>query len=197
MRKTRRQKDGCSSQRVSLHGLLYIHTPSSWCTLQCIFSCKRREIVSLSPNTLSFLIFQESICAKLGGTMKVLEIKWFNFINFTTPSMTKMSYLQKLVSKSFLVKSGHWLRGRMISNNSFKISSSHTLNHKQKCILWSVMCQSELILKSFFIKYKNLLQNSSYWAHNDLPHELRGSGKRIPFYQKTSKISHISLPKAF
>ena len=89
MRKTRRQKDGCSSQRVSLHGLLYIHTPSGWCTLQCIFSCKRREIVSLSPNTLSFLIFQESICAKLGGTMKVLEIKWFNFINFTTPSMTK------------------------------------------------------------------------------------------------------------
>ena len=28
MRKTRRQKDGCSSQRVSLYGLLYIHTPS-------------------------------------------------------------------------------------------------------------------------------------------------------------------------
>ena len=78
---------GC---RSSEHGLLYIHTPSGWCTLQCIILCKRREIFFfLSPNTLSFLIFQESICAKLGGTMKVLEIKWFNFINFTTPSMTK------------------------------------------------------------------------------------------------------------
>ena len=80
MRKTRRQKDGCSSQRVSLYGLLYIHTPSGWCTLQCIISSKRKEIFFLSPNTLSFfLIFQESICAKLGGTMKVSEIKWFNF----------------------------------------------------------------------------------------------------------------------
>ena len=50
---------------------------------------KEEKSSYLSPNTLSFLIFQESICAKLGGTMKVLEIKWFNFINFITPSMTK------------------------------------------------------------------------------------------------------------
>ena len=142
MRKTRRQKDGCSSHRVSQHGLLYIHTPSGWCTLQCIFFCKRREIFFLSPNTLSFLIFQESICAKLGGTMKVLEIKWFNFINFISPSMTKCFYLLKLVSRPLLVKSGHWLRGRMISNNSFKISSSHTLN-KSKNVSCGELCANQ------------------------------------------------------
>ena len=48
---------------------IFIH-PRDWCTLQCIISCKRREIFFLSPNTFSFMIFQESICAKLGGTMK-------------------------------------------------------------------------------------------------------------------------------
>ena len=137
---------GC---RSSEHGLLYIHTPSGWCTLQCIISCKRREIFFLSQNTLSFMIFQESICAKLGGTMKVSEIKWFNFLKFYLSFNDKMFYLLKLVSRPLLVKSGHWLRGRMISKFFQNIIESH-FESKAECILWSVMCQSEFILKSFF-----------------------------------------------
>ena len=34
---------------------------------------KEEKSSFLSPNTLSFMIFQESICAKLGGTMKVFR----------------------------------------------------------------------------------------------------------------------------
>ena len=90
---------GC---RSSEHGLLYIHTPSIWCTLQCIISCIRREIFFLSPNTLSFMIFQESICAKLGGTMKVSEIQWNVFVNFITQSMTKMFYLLTIGVKTII-----------------------------------------------------------------------------------------------
>ena len=68
-----------------------------------------------------FLIFQESICAKLGGTMKVLEIKWFNFSNFISPSMTKCFYLLKLVSRPLLVKIGSMIEGENDFKNSFKI----------------------------------------------------------------------------
>ena len=60
---------GC---RSSEHELLYIHAPSIWCTLQCIISCIRREIFFFFiANTFPSMIFQESICAKLGGTMKL------------------------------------------------------------------------------------------------------------------------------
>ena len=80
---------GC---RSSGRELLYIRAPSIWCTLQCIISCTRREIFFLSPNTFSFMIFQESICAKLGGTMKVLEIKWNAFRKSISQSIPKTFY---------------------------------------------------------------------------------------------------------
>ena len=72
--------------------LLYIHAPSIWCTLQCIISWKRREIFFLSPNTFSFMIFHESICAKLGGTMRILEIKGNAFRISISQSRPKTLY---------------------------------------------------------------------------------------------------------
>ena len=60
------------------------------------------------------------------------------------------------------------------------------------------MCQNELILKSFFINYqKSFVKTLHLWAHNDLPHELRGRRNRIPFYQKNFKNRPHFSPKSF
>ena len=105
---------GC---RSSEHGILYNHTPSGWCTLQCIISCKRRAIFFLSPNTLSFMIFQESICAKLGGTMRILEIKWNAFRISISQSWPKTLYKKDIHMSTFGVK----------TQFVFQLVSSHKL----------------------------------------------------------------------
>ena len=115
--------------------LLYILAPLIWCTLQCIISWTRREIFFLSPNTFSFRIFQESICAKLGGTMKILEVKWNAFRKSIPQSRPKTLYQKiylclQLVSRHNIfnwcqdtigLKRGHWLRGSKISQISWII----------------------------------------------------------------------------
>ena len=57
----------------SLNYFIFLH-PRSDVRFSASF-LEQEEKSSLLPNTFSFMIFQESICAKLGGTMRILEIK--------------------------------------------------------------------------------------------------------------------------
>ena len=58
----------------SLNYFIFMH-PRSDVRFSASFLEQEEKTSFLSPNTFSFMIFHESICAKLGGTMRILEIK--------------------------------------------------------------------------------------------------------------------------
>ena len=144
---------GCGSSGLEL---LYIHAPSIWCTLQCIISWTRREILFLSPNTFSFMIFQESICAKLGGTMKVLEIKWNAFRKPISQSIPKTLY-QKI-----------YLCLQLVSrHNLFSIGVKPQLVFKGVIDWGGARFQISWIIKCFTLKMIQVLLCVSKWIFHE------------------------------
>lgn len=122
MGKTRRQKDGCSFYRVKfIRAWITLHP----CTLDLMYASvhhflyKKRNILFIT-NTFPLMILSESICTKLGGTMKFFEnqsnLKLV--IKFITQSMTSIYF-------GFTFR--HWLRGRVIFSKFYVSSKLSTL----------------------------------------------------------------------
>ena len=174
---------GCGSSELEL---LYIHAPSIWCTLQCIISCTRRDIFFLSPNTFSFMIFQESICSKLGGTMKILEIKWNAFRKSISQSRPKTLYQKmylclQLVSRHNIF---YWcqdtigLKG-VIDWGGARFHKFHGSSNVSLSI-WSKYGYVSLneFFMSFSINSKSF-KNSYFSTHNHPPSWIEGEHKNL------------------
>ena len=138
MRKTRCQKDGCSSQRVS-----FIRT---WITLYSYTLGLMYASVHLLLHKKSNLLFIAKYFIFYDFSRKYLCKTWWYhesfrnqmvyFLKFHLSINDKMFYLLKLVSRPLLVKIGSLIEGESDFKNSFKISSSRTtLNKSNKSFL--------------------------------------------------------------
>jgi hypothetical protein len=112
MGKTRRQKDGCSFYQVKFTWAWITLYP---CFLDLMYASvhyfliKKRNLLFIA-NTFPSMIFPESTCAKLGGTMRFcLEINLNSNFDKIFHSINDITYL------CFNIR--HCLRGKVISQN--------------------------------------------------------------------------------
>ena len=143
------------------------------CTLDLMYASvhhflyKKRNLLFIA-NTFPSLIFQESIYAKLGGTMKFcLEIHLNSHFHKIYQSINDINIFKFIM--------GHWLRGRVISKFyvSSKLATLYTSSSFQIC---DGYVSTHEFFMSFSLNSKSFI-NSSVLTHNCPPHRLRGSSK--------------------
>ena len=139
------------------------------------------------------MIFYESICAKLGGTMRILEIKENAFRISISQSWPKTLYQKtyiclQLVSRHNLFfnwcqatigfQRGHWLRGSKISQ---KFHGSSNVS------LWRWSKYGYVSLNEFFMSFSinsKSFKNSYFSTHNHPPSWIEGEHENCSKYQK-------------
>ena len=90
--------------------------------------------------------------------------------------------INDIIYLSFNIR--HWLRGRVISQNfMYHQNSPHFVQKRCNNTLCDGYVSKWEIFKEFSLKLQ-IFVNSSNLTHNNLPHRLRGSKKKVPFIKK-------------